>query len=512
MVSSPQQPLKSSLYLIGIGGTGAKCLEAIVHLAATGLFPLGKMKLLFVDADESNGNLERSRLILSNYKACYDSLQSTPQASSWLKTEVGSYGLWSPFGTTRNDKRLNSFFGYTSMRQNHPSLAHLFDVLYSVDEQKADLDVGFRGRPAIGAAVMSQINLDNLNEAPWSLLMNDIRQDLSTGRDVRIFLCGSIFGGTGASGLPTIGKLISGKLKEERGNEKVKIGGLFMLPYFQFSPVGADVQPNEVYARSENFLINTEAALRYYATQAEGSFDKVYLLGNENRSSFSFSTGKSTQKNAPHFLELYAALAVHHFLTLDSMETVALISRRGVGTMEWTDLPSIGEVRPKLVQAVRFAYLWLDNIIPEFNLARSVGVNQYSKIAWFPEFYRIPKGVFNFRQRSENLPDFSSGEEQQSIKTIETWCKDFLQWIYELHNCEGENVQFFLKGALKSPGGAKGEFLNRLVDGDPRDAVAINNDSVQNILSQLEDRAKPLSDNQKGTIGLAKILYNLCKL
>lgn len=47
-----------SIYIIGIGGTGARCIEAIIHFAALGLFNQETLHLLFVDADETNGNLD----------------------------------------------------------------------------------------------------------------------------------------------------------------------------------------------------------------------------------------------------------------------------------------------------------------------------------------------------------------------------------------------------------------------------------------------------------------------
>ena len=46
-----------TLYIIAIGGTGARCVEAITQCAATGLFTAEPIKVVFVDADESNGNL-----------------------------------------------------------------------------------------------------------------------------------------------------------------------------------------------------------------------------------------------------------------------------------------------------------------------------------------------------------------------------------------------------------------------------------------------------------------------
>ena len=50
------------VYLIGIGGTGAKCIKAAVHLHASGGYGKDlKLGVLLVDADASNGNLQSAR-------------------------------------------------------------------------------------------------------------------------------------------------------------------------------------------------------------------------------------------------------------------------------------------------------------------------------------------------------------------------------------------------------------------------------------------------------------------
>ena len=77
---------QDSLYVIGIGGTGAKCLESIIHLSSVGLFTDQPIHLLFVDADETNGNLERARGSLRIYQECHHLLVGDNYNSPWMKT------------------------------------------------------------------------------------------------------------------------------------------------------------------------------------------------------------------------------------------------------------------------------------------------------------------------------------------------------------------------------------------------------------------------------------------
>ena len=287
-----------TFYVIGIGGTGAKCVEAIVQLAAVGLFTEQPLRILFVDADETNGNLERARISLNTYQKCYKLLLGEKQQCPWMKTPIESLDLWSPFGNQSTNKNLGSFFNYNSLKQNYQALGNLFEVLYTKEERDATLDVGFRGRPAIGSAIMSQVDGDSLEQGHWGTMLKQIQADVGGGKSAKIFLCGSIFGGTGASGLPTIGRILANKLRTLNVHERVKIGCLFVLPYFGFAP-SPNEDPDGVYAQSELFLLNTEAALRYYVTQAQQTFDLVYLLGNQNFSRVKFSIAKTLSAMNP---------------------------------------------------------------------------------------------------------------------------------------------------------------------------------------------------------------------
>ena len=53
-------------YIIGIGGTGAKCLEHLLHCCSAGLGP-DNLWAGMVDQDEANGNVSRTKILLSKY-------------------------------------------------------------------------------------------------------------------------------------------------------------------------------------------------------------------------------------------------------------------------------------------------------------------------------------------------------------------------------------------------------------------------------------------------------------
>ena len=68
-----------TLYLIAIGGTGAKCAEAVVHLAAANLLGKDSIRIMFVDQDKSNGNLARTKDTVDAYRQCQELFEGVPQ-------------------------------------------------------------------------------------------------------------------------------------------------------------------------------------------------------------------------------------------------------------------------------------------------------------------------------------------------------------------------------------------------------------------------------------------------
>jgi Tubulin like len=500
-----------SLYIVAIGGTGAKCVESIIHLAAAGLLGQEKVQVLFIDPDESNGNLTRTRETLTIYQACRRAIAATGTSTGidtpWMQTPIESLEVWSPFSGSIN-KSLGTYFNYESYQFNNPGLGHLFDVLYTPGEREADLDVGFRGRPAIGSAIMSQVRLDDTRQDPWRSLMQAIELELGAGGSARprIFICGSIFGGTGASGFPTIGRLLKNKLERSAMSDRVKMGGLLMLPYFQFN-VPAEQDPGSIYARPEQFLLNTEAALRYY--QAQPIFDSIYLLGDQEPASVAqFSIGKNTQKNDPHFIELYAALAARHFLTQDDLSPVVLLSRQDGQRITWEDIPDKAQVKTNLANTVRFAYLWLANLSPELDKGKS-RIKQFQKEApWYSRFFK-PQGLF---LGGKGMPDLNEDLQQDTIQCINAWSLSVLRWIYLMHGSGGNNrsIQLFRHSLLMDTNGEVPQItenFSKLVLG------ADNLEQSKDVTPQaIKEKLITLTpDPPTGVAGLATTLYSLCK-
>ena len=253
------------------------------------------------------------------------------------------------------------------MREQNPAAAHLFDVLYSEEEKTTSLERGFRGHPSIGAAVLAAtVELDQ--DEPWRTLRDQIALDVGNGQMAKVILCGSVFGGTGAAGVPTIARLVDGVFREAADNNNqpnFRIGALLMLPYFSFDKV----QEEGIKANAEDFLLNTQTALKYYYKQDDlDVFDAAYLLGNDNLTNMrSSSLGGNAQENEPHVLEFYAALGALHFFREGTVNDYPMVGRSESNKFAWSDLPyreGTEILKRKINQLARFSFSYLSCYYP----------------------------------------------------------------------------------------------------------------------------------------------------
>jgi hypothetical protein len=317
-------------YVIGIGGTGSRCIESFIHLSAAGLGPRSTW-LGLVDQDKANGNVDKAAQLISKYRGVRSELRQLDKNvlspnCGLFRTEVSrpaSGPLWCPLPD--DGSTLEGIFRLDILK---PELRGMFECLYGSEEQGLDLGVGFRGKPHIGAAaILSRAGPD---EPYWKELL-DIIDSARGGTEIRIFLVASVFGGMGASGFPTIARLLRAELQRRGITSSVKIGGALFLPYFSFSSP-LDDEDQDV-ARSEAFLEQAQGALLFYENlmRQEEIFDSLYLVGWSPIIKLPFHE-KGGQNQ---------------------------IGRRDMGEVGWEDLPPIGkdpnEIKAKLGQLVRFA-------------------------------------------------------------------------------------------------------------------------------------------------------------
>lgn len=424
-------------YAIGIGGTGSKCMEALIHACAAGLMPEGKLHCLYIDPDRANGCVGRSMNTLEKYREC-KKLDIGEIDLFRNEMEPLKPGLWSPIASELRPTLANCF-KYDTMRHENIAAAYLMDVLYSDKEKNTTLDLGFRGYPSIGSAIMSRAISDSAE--PWRTFTQKIEQDLKSGEGARIILFGSIFGGTGASGLPTIARKIKNIIKnalgqsnkdDENTQDKIRIGCAMLLPYFSFL---FNERDDQLKAKSDNFLINTQIALKYYyQMDSMGIYDTVYLFGDQTQSPVSkASLGGQNQENEPHFIELYAALAAADFFNDQKENGYIMVARKSNEKIVWEDLPdSRGTkfIKEKLGQMTRFAFAYISTYYPMLNDIKEKG--DPCRASWYIDLFE-----------RENIK-LDSQDVQQSLDFIKEYCEKYLTWLSHIHmSAKGVELSLF---------------------------------------------------------------------
>ena len=400
-------------HFISIGGSGAKVLESFIHLCIAGAMPdRGKLNVLAIDPDTGNGNLKRTGIALKNYEV-FQNLE-VGNDTPLFKTKISVNDEWNP---TEQDKTLDDLMGYQTCAGT--PLGALYEVLFTRRERLTTLNEGFRGHPSIGAAVLAK-KFDDGSKLTAQIGKIDNKVD-----SVKIFLAGSVFGGTGAAGLPTIARLL-----RDSFDKKVSIGGALILPYFSFTAPDDD---NKLFARSENFLTNTKAALKYYS-QRDNVFDAMYFVGDSLITPVKeFSVGSETQRNDAHIVDLYGALAAIDFFSqpVEEKPKFKYICHSKSNRFEWNDFPAMQETTDNGLQEIRFqerfvkftrfifAYVHLIKPVIRELAAGRLRAYQYP---WYVDFLK-------------NV-DLNAS----AVKNFEDYTESFVTWLRQLETVQGRDI------------------------------------------------------------------------
>ncbi len=428
-------------FIIGIGGTGAKCLEHLLHSCAAGLGP-DQLWVGMVDQDEANGNVSRTKILLSKYINLHNSLRNEGQNdlgkdSKLLKTHITSNAdsVWLPLKGA--DPSLEEVIKYELLK---PEVQGLIDCLYDSSEQKQSLSEGFRARPNIGAAAMLATTA-NEDDAFWSQIYKAI-DSARGGEEVRVFIISSIFGGTGASGFPNIARRIKTIQKERNVTSNFYLGGALMLPYFTYNVPDQNME-GEIFAKPEEFLDQTKGALDYYSNLFKHNkiFDQVYVTGWDPLSKLpNFKMGGNLQNNPPLFPELYAALGALKFFSQDnkisSSQEIFHIGKNDSNETIWSDVPNVSNKlnsKEKLAELIRFSFTY--NYMYSQALSGTWSkISKYKNENWFKRL--ILKQTYN---NDEKQCEIGNEQNQEIISLMKEYSQDVLIWITDMHYSSAAN-------------------------------------------------------------------------
>lgn len=301
-------------YVFYVGGSGSKMLEASLHAAAAGVFNVtgAPVNTVIVDLDDAGGNLTRAKRLIGIYKDVRASIggreEKEGSADIGFRTDFELYTLTA----VEKKKAMDGILASTDIGDDR----EIARALYTDYEMEMSYKRGFYGHPNVGAHFFAS-QLPNLpDNHDFTKVIEKIRQELVKGGRPRILLAGSIFGGTGASAIPSIAKYIR-QLTDLAGHTVgggAVIGAMLLLPYFTTEKGDDNV------IDYTQFEPKAKAALEYYAKEGVGYgdnkvFNAIYMVGSQDKVVYSYCTGGSEQNNAAHLVDFLGAEAVSHFLT-----------------------------------------------------------------------------------------------------------------------------------------------------------------------------------------------------
>jgi hypothetical protein len=408
-----------SNFVVAVGGTGAKLMQSLIHLGAAGMFPPERPDLsgLLVDPDESNGNIDECKTLQETYQACENLAVGK---TDLFRSKIKLTGPWTPLTNQRTDT-LRDIFNYNQLANNGSEEAELMDLFFERGELGMSVKQGFRGRPAIGAAVFA--NSVNFDRDPWKDFHETVK-NAGAVRPPHILFAGSVFGGSGASGVPTLVRLVSTYLQKDAGN--ARYGLILFLPFFQFRQIEGEA----IQADPASFPTATAEALKYYNERGFLQICRsMYALGEEVPAEMAVSAvGAKEQRNEAHFIELLAALGAVRFFDDDikgGSNCLAVAARAAEGTLTWDDLPSdkklsaaaIRAMHDKLQKMAIFAVAYHYIFYPQIEDALKLRPGE-SKIPWWRD-YITNKGV---------TPDEARGP----LGAVDAYTVKFLEWLLHI--------------------------------------------------------------------------------
>lgn len=341
--------MASTGFVVGFGGTGARVLEACGYLAATG-YPEWGMHLLMIDPDRSNGNVVSYEEQATRYQSIHAQIASGGEG---YRKSLFAVPLNAACGKTSlawDYPQSNMSFDALLNMQQHPDAARLFELLYDQDDMRASFGKGYVGRAHVGALDLYRVLEGAANAARQAnpltaspdglqLFLQQVSQAAATPEGASITVVGSVFGGTGASGLPAFPVFLDRALPANL-RKNVRVQAILIGPYFGI-PAGNSGAPD-----SSLHALSTRTALYHYGATAVG-YDRMYLLGAPSQVTTSdlHSLGGQNQSNGAHYVELVAALAADHAMRhpVDSSRgpgAAREVMASPKDVLEWNSLPT----------------------------------------------------------------------------------------------------------------------------------------------------------------------------
>ncbi|MEM6268200.1 MAG: hypothetical protein AAF998_02130 [Bacteroidota bacterium] len=381
-------------FVFAIGGTGSRVLRSMMFLLAGGVLERmagGQWEIVpvVIDLDATNKNLDKSLEVLNTYRDIQSEIGVAASDGKLFKTKVkrlkdhrsqaqsADFTLPIHLGKSKSLKDFIDYDGLARTDAFKPTEA-LVELLFPEHYLDMDLQVGTKGAPGVGTIVFEQLGGSSPNGGNAGFTNRDFSAFINAYQaGDRIFVVGSLFGGTGSAGIPWLIKTIRHRMNSG-GIGGAPIGMLGVLPYFKLSEPEADQSEID----SKTFVARTKAALGYYHDHLDGVNSAYYIGMNAFDTQYANHEGGELQYNQAHLVELIGANSIFHFLSqpasaLSSAERGQTL-RYGLFQEDWSeaafDLTSFSRVNSADYEAMAlgltqlfYTYLIFEKGFPQLN-------------------------------------------------------------------------------------------------------------------------------------------------
>lgn len=322
------------LFVFGIGGTGSKVLTSFVmQLAAGAELKDHNGKLydavvpIMVDPHADCDGLKKLNDLLTRYRKIRKSIygDSTERRGGFFSTKIETLadintekGLSDSFIFNLKEvsqSTFKNFIGYAGMDEVNKAMTAM---LYDESELANDMKEGFYGSPNIGSVALNEFSKSKDFEA-FAEVFNS---------DDRIFFIGSIFGGTGAAGLPLFVSSIRDSAVHEQINlASAPIGALVVMPYFSIATDSSENSEAAKQIKEAEWIIKTRSALDYYKANLYDKINNTYYISDPvGTTPFVNDPGNvDNQKgNKTHIVEFIGASAIFNFAQSSNIDYSAV--------------------------------------------------------------------------------------------------------------------------------------------------------------------------------------------
>lgn len=438
-----------------IGGTGARVAEVAAHLCAMKMIKkvddLEPIEFIIVDKDDSCGGTTQAKETIGNISTL-SGLKKTQKLDD-AKTigfcnhelNIASWNFSNALSAICNDNNP----ALVDVLGNNADDEIVMRAFYNKEARETDTAKGFYGKPSLGTSIFEYM-LSTANQN--NNILDPVRQflDGNANNRAKVFIIGSIFGGTGAA---IFSKLAAYMREYFAGRENdLLVSGVLLLPYFSFG-IRDGAGDGTPLINSGDFGKKSYLALSQYAKNKHlmrktvndnGSFDSLYICGQDPLHVVGgYANGGQGQKNHFDLVDLIAADAMVDFFNKEFYDNAGNVIGLGKiyeyrfsgtandkGKIANVKHTEIGELAVNLNKMFRFVVFLVARFAAQFAINYSASGNSW-KTMW--------KGVLTFQAlfgKEEFKGDFVNIETAMItfINGVLRYCTDYIRLMDDISN------------------------------------------------------------------------------